>query len=525
MANTERIRRKRRKEAGVSGPVWLSSASVVLIVALLLGMLVIVIFNSIPAFWPAPLMECELSDGTMIIGEMQKRDSVRGKIQIRIGNRDIYPADFIWVDENLISKRSYPADICRVERVEHGPFFGRIGTLSGPECFGSLEQALTETKKRVRTLTEKEGALAEISAKIEKLKRKYLHEKKNSAYCNDSLEARILELKKTFEVALAGIESFRKEIRMTRIQLKDSGEQIIDTALADVLSVTYSNKLGTGRKLALVFSKIGSLITENPREANMEGGLFPALFGTTFMVILMSFLAVPFGVVTAVYLNYYAEDGLWVRLVRIATNNLAGVPSIVFGIFGLSFFVYTVGGAMDKIFFFDSLPSPTMGTGGILWASVTMALLTVPVVIVATEEGLNAVPHSIREASLALGATRWQSLIRVVLPMSMPSILTGTILAIARAAGEVAPLMLVGVVKSAPDLVVSGHFPFVHLERKFMHLGFHIYDIGFQSPNVEAALPMVFATTLLLLTLVLSLSIIAMILRTKMRKRLEGQAL
>ena len=212
------------------------------------------------------------------------------------------------------------------------------------------------------------------------------------------------------------------------------------------------------------------------------------------------------------------------RIVRIAVNNLAGVPSIVFGVFGLGFFVYVVGGTIDRSFFAEALPTPTFGTGGILWASLTLALLTVPVVIVAAEEALAAVPRSMREASLAAGATKWQTIQRVVLPAAAPGILTGLILAMARGAGEVAPLMITGVVKLAPDLPLDGFFPFFHLERKFMHLGFHIYDVGFQSPNVEAAKPMVYTTTIFLLVIVVLLNLTAILVRNRLRRKYQTSA-
>jgi phosphate transport system permease protein len=188
-------------------------------------------------------------------------------------------------------------------------------------------------------------------------------------------------------------------------------------------------------------------------------------------------------------------------------------------VFGVGFFIYFVGGTLDRLFFPEALPTPTFGTGGILWASLTLALLTVPVVIVATEEGLAAIPGSMREASMALGATKFETTMRVVLPSVMPSILTGLILAMARAAGEVAPLMITGVVKLAPALPIDGFWPFLHLERKFMHLGFHIYDVGFQSPNVEAARPMVFTTAMLLLLIVVLLNLVAIVLRNRLRKK------
>jgi phosphate transport system permease protein len=251
----------------------------------------------------------------------------------------------------------------------------------------------------------------------------------------------------------------------------------------------------------------------------MAGGIFPAIFGTAVMTVLMSIAVMPFGVIASIYLREYATQGLLVRCVRIAVNNLAGVPSIVFGVFGLGFFVYLAGGTIDQLFFSDSLPTPTFGTGGVFWASLTLALMTVPVVIVATEEALAAVPRGVREGSLACGASKWQTIQRVVLPAAAPGILTGLILAMARGAGEVAPLMLVGVVKLAPSLPIDGDFPFLHLERKFMHLGFHIFDLGFQSPDAEAARPMVFATTLLLILLVVILNLTAIIIRERLRRK------
>jgi phosphate transport system permease protein len=289
--------------------------------------------------------------------------------------------------------------------------------------------------------------------------------------------------------------------------------------LGDLVAFTLPNQLDTFQKVRLFIHNVWNFFTLDPREANTEGGIFPAIFGTFVMTLLMSIAVVPFGVVAAIYLREYARQGLAVRSVRIAVNNLAGVPSIVFGVFGLGFFVYFVGASVDQTVFGDYLPTPTFGTGGILWASLTLALMTVPVVIVATEEALAAVPRGMREGSLSCGASKWQTIQRIILPASIPGILTGLILAMARGAGEVAPLMLVGVVKLAPSLPIDAEFPFVHLERKFMHLGFHIYDLGFQSPDSEAAKPMVFATTLLLILLVVVLNLAAILIREKLRKK------
>jgi phosphate transport system permease protein len=297
-----------------------------------------------------------------------------------------------------------------------------------------------------------------------------------------------------------------------------------ELATLDIYRAYRANELSFAGRAGIYASRLWEFLADEPRESNTEGGIFPAIFGTVMMVILMSIVAVPFGVLAALYLREYARQGPLVRLVRIGVNNLAGVPSIVFGVFGLGFFVYFVGGTIDQTFFPERLPTPTFGTGGILWASLTLALLTVPVVIVAAEEALGAVPRSMREASLAAGATKFQTIRRVVLPAAAPGILTGLILAMARGSGEVAPLMITGVVKLAPDLPLDAIPPFLHLDRKFMHLGYHIYDVGFQSPNVEAAKPMVYATAILLLAIVIALNLTAIVVRNHLRKRYQSSA-
>ena len=298
-----------------------------------------------------------------------------------------------------------------------------------------------------------------------------------------------------------------------------------DVPAKAIVRAVRPNALGVFGRVRVYASRVREFLFDDPRESNTEGGIFPAIFGTVMMVFLMSFAVLPLGVLAALYLREYARQGPLVRTVRIAVNNLAGVPSIVFGVFGLGFFVYGVGGSIDRLFFADALPTPTFGTGGILWAALTLALLTVPVVIVATEEGLAAVPRGVREGSLALGATKIETIVKVVLPAAAPGILTGMILAMARAAGEVAPLMIVGMVKLAPALPVDGTAPFVHLERKFMHLGFHIFDVGFQSPNVEATKPLVFATSLLLIAVVTVVNLAAIVLRNRLRRKYAGSAL
>jgi len=308
--------------------------------------------------------------------------------------------------------------------------------------------------------------------------------------------------------------------RAVRVVTADGRE--VDLPLDGIVRAFAPNRLGPGGKLAVYLGRWREFLTAEPREANSEGGVYPAIFGTVVMTLGMTILVVPFGVMSALYLREYARQGWLTSAVRISINNLAGVPSIVFGVFGLGFFSYFVGGRIDAIFFADKLPNPTFGTGGIMWASLTLALLTLPVVIVATEEALAAVPPSMREGSFACGATRWQTIRRVVLPRALPGVMTGAILAMARGAGEVAPLMLVGAVKLAPDLPIDLHFPFLHPERSFMHLGFHIYDLGFQSQNSEAAKPMVFTTTMLLMGIVLFLNAAAIWFRSRLSVKFTG---
>jgi phosphate transport system permease protein len=282
------------------------------------------------------------------------------------------------------------------------------------------------------------------------------------------------------------------------------------------------NAMGTTEKLGFYFAKMWEFVSDEPREANTEGGIFPAIFGTVMMTLIMAVIVTPFGVLAAIYLREYAKQGPLTRIIRIAVNNLAGVPAIVYGVFGLGFFVYVLGGSIDQLFFAEAAPAPTFGTPGLLWASLTLAILAVPVVIVATEEGLARIPRALREGSLALGATKAETLWKVVLPMASPAMMTGLILAVARAAGEVAPLMLVGVVKLAPALPLDGNYPYLHLDQKIMHLGFHIYDVGFQSPNVEAARPLVYATALLLVLVIALLNLTAVFIRNHLREKYKA---
>jgi phosphate transport system permease protein len=515
--------------------VWVTGAALTLTLLMIALLILIVLFHGLGSFWPSRLAQASLVDGTQLLGEISERerspDGKEARIQFKVGNRDLYAMDFRWVPEPQIKLMRYPADAVALERREHGNFYGTLGGLKtaglefkpqgGPwEQLAAARESIAKAEKPAQALKD---AMAKLSGRKEAIRQKILKiEYRNQGARPNQikiLEAESRQLDGRFNEINAELSALTTQLRANVALFKDAAGQEKQIPLVDIVRAWRPNTMSASAKGLFYLSKIKELLLDEPREANTEGGLLPAIFGTVLMVLLMSLFCIPLGVVAAVYLREYAKEGILVRLVRIAVNNLAGVPSIVYGVFGLGFFVYGVGATLDRIFFPERLPSPTFGTGGLLWASLTLALLTVPVVIVTTEEALAAVPRGIREGSLALGATRFQTLMRILLPMASPGIMTGLILAMARAAGEVAPLMIVGVVKLAPKLPLDGQFPFLHLERKFMHLGFHIYDVGFQSPNVEAAKPMVFVTTLLLLLIVIVMSAAAIHLRKMMRKR------
>jgi len=246
-----------------------------------------------------------------------------------------------------------------------------------------------------------------------------------------------------------------------------------------------------------------------------EAGVMPMIVGTTARVLLMTIFVIPVGVITAIYLTEYAHStSTFTRIIRVAISNLAGVPSIVFGLFGLGFFIGFIGKNMDALLHPDS-PSPIWGKPAILWASMTLAVMTLPVVIIATEESLRAIPHGLREASLALGATKLETIIKIVLPQALPGILTGGILAISRAAGEVAPILFTGAAFSMPNLPHSLH-------DMFMDLGNHVFILTTQSPNIDKTEPILYATVGVLLLLTFALNIVAILIRARMRKKLRA---
>jgi len=520
--------------------IWLTAGAVSLSLVAVLGLLLLIGWKGLSFFWPAPVyqFDVELSGrNQVIIGEVYEQKSVPVKqlaeagvdvsemegervlrYLIKTGNRERVALDFITLLETQIENRSLAHDIAVIDRIKNGKFYGYpISVIDDDESLTltALPQALLaaeQVRNEIKRLQQTE--IAAINHQLEQLRQQ-------ERQLGDQPE--LILQRRQLEQGYAQIEqrlnSLRQRLEKDALLVRDMVGNTVALPLEQVLDIWYPNNLTLGGKIAHWGRQIGKFVSDDPREANTEGGVFPAIFGTVLMVLLMSVIVTPLGVMAAIYLHEYAGKNGFTKLIRVAVINLAGVPSIVYGVFGLGFFVYMVGGTIDDVFFSDQLPAPTFGTPGILWSALTLAILTLPVVIVSTEEGLARIPSSVRHGSLALGATQAETLWRIVLPMASPAIMTGLILAVARAAGEVAPLMLVGVVKMAPTLPVDSHFPYLHLDRKFMHLGYHIYDVGFQSPNVEAARPLVYATSFLLVTVIVGLNLTAIGIRNHLREK------
>ena len=545
--------------------VWLNAGAIAISIVMVVGLIGLIAARGLGHFWPADVEQFQydvrVGDSMTVIGEVVTEERVLReqliasnpalesignsdefitRYLIKTGNRDVLGLDFTWVVEPLISHRKQPPDLVTIERQEWGNFYGYLEIVSeNGQQVAADENAWEELQRRIERVEKlnrqiediQKGDIGAVNYQMERLR---LRERKlaldaeqgiqraDSAVVQNDIASTRQELEAQFEIVQKELNLLSELARRDSIRVRTMDGQTVDIPLSQIVRAFRANSMSVFEKVSMYLSKLHEFIFDDPREANTEGGIFPAIFGTIMMVLVMSVLVTPFGVVAAVYLREYATQGVVTRLVRIAVNNLAGVPSIVYGVFGLGFFVYFLGGSIDTLFYPEAKPAPTFGTPGLMWASLTLALLTVPVVIVATEEGLARVPRAVREGSLALGATKFETLWNTVIPMASPAIMTGVILAIARAAGEVAPLMLVGVVKLAPSLPLDGNFPFLHLERKFMHLGFHIYDVGFQSPNVEAARPLVYATALILIIVIVLLNVAAISIRNRLREKYKA---
>lgn len=526
--------------------VWFTGLGLAVSLLMVVGLLGVVLANGASVFWPKRVSLLTLDKPTAQSGlvlaaetadvRVKHDDSGTSERLLFLGNKDVYGQAFAYVAESAIRKEEFPADLMIAERMEYGNAIFRPVALrfaagdslaaSDAKFAARLDDVIGEAaSRRKRILAIERGGIGELNRRLKALELDAAKARRAGKPVAETVAA-IASLKGDFEKLSAEVAVLREAQKGATLAGRTADGREIAIPAGNLVSVWRPNAMGFGERLALTARRVWGFLSDEPREANTEGGVFPAIFGTLVMTVCMSAMVTPFGVLAAIYLREYATQGLFVRWVRISVNNLAGVPSIVFGIFGLGFFVYHVGGVIDRVFFPDAYAAhePVFATGGLLWASLTLALMTLPVVIVATEEALAAVPRGAREASLALGASKWQTIRHVALPAAGPGVLTGVILAMARGAGEVAPLMMVGVVKLAPTLPLDGEAPFLHPDRKFMHLGFHIFDIGFQSPDSDAARPMVFATTLLLIVIVIALNLGAIVLRNRLRAKYKTAA-
>ena len=536
--------------------IWLTAGAVSISLLALLGVVLLLAGQGMRYFWPSPVYLFELKQTAAgpvrVIGEIYQEQSLpREQLEqagimlppeagetvtrylIKTGNREVQGQDFHRLLDTDIQQRSQPKDVLVLERQINGTAYGFLAGMLDNDQPLVGDNLAQELQKRIPVIQ----ALVRQSQDIQfrqmnmlnqqfetlRLQKKRLQMSGDfDGKAQDRIEAEWGELQRSHQAMMEKLRGLQSDQSRYTLLLRDMNGQVHALPLSQINRAWYPNDMNFWQKLRHFAVQTHKFLTDNPRNANTEGGVFTAIFGTVLMVILMSIVVMPLGVIAAVYLHEYAGKNWLTRMIRISVVNLAGVPSIVYGVFGLGFFVYFIGGSLDKLFYPEALPNPTFGTPGVLWAALTLALLTLPVVIVATEEGLSRIPASLRQGSLALGASKAETLWHIVLPMAAPAMITGLILAVARAAGETAPLMLVGVVKSAPLLPVDGVFPFLHLERKFMHLSFQIYDMAFQSPNVESARPLVFATALLLVIIVVGLNLAAIGIRHHLREKYRG---
>jgi len=543
-------------KSGAPG-VWISGGAVAIAVIMTVGLLAVIAVRGLGHFWPADLVQATYKvpgqADHVVVGEVVQKEEVplarlKGaglpvpengpefmtRELIKVGNRDLNGSDFTWVVGDWLTDLQTPVELIALERREWGNFYGYLVSVKeNGKVVAEGQAAWAELQARLKRADKLAGELQKLEKKdigainygLERLRlqaRKLELDGKLDAAAQADMDAERAELNNRYKAIEERLGSLHQDFGRDSLVAKDGNGREVEINLSKVVHAYQPNAMGNFTKLGVYFAKVWEFLSDDPREANTEGGIFPAIFGTVMMTLIMAVIVTPFGVLAAVYLREYARQGPVTRLIRIAVNNLAGVPAIVYGVFGLGFFVYVLGGSLDRLFFPEALPAPTLGTPGLLWASLTLALLAVPVVIVATEEGLARIPRTVREGSLALGATKAETLWKIVLPMASPAMMTGMILAVARAAGEVAPLMLVGVVKLAPSLPVDGNYPYLHLDQKIMHLGFHIYDVGFQSPNVEAARPLVYATALLLVLVIATLNLSAVWIRNHLREKYKA---
>lgn len=500
---------------------FLAALAQSIVIVVLFGILFLVVNQGLSYFWPQEIKLVEYRDH---YGKSNKvfaysdRDKHIGGTQGRIWlhlDTWVNPRNRTQIHlqpEQLIDT-SQPGDLARIDFLDGRFLFARPQSLIQNkevldlDAFNQLKAQMQILQKLKETINQEELLL--VNSSIAQLRARNVPE---------SAPALLLQ-NKQFDQIQQKIERLQETLQKYQMHVILVDGSGVNIELQDIYQVSFPNNINAIDKLLVFKNNLLLFLTEDTRNANQAGGVFPAIFGTVLMVFLMTVIVAPLGIMAAIYLTEYAPNNAVVALIRLSVSNLAAVPSVVYGVFGLGFFVYQLGGSIDSLFYADKLPTPTFGTPGLLWASLTMALLTLPVVIIATEEGLRRVPGGLRRASYALGATRYETIRRIVLPVASSSLMTGVILAIARAAGEVAPMLMVGAVKYAPELPLDGELPFLHLERQFMHLGVLIFDGAFHGQSTQQGAGIMFASCLFLLTVVLLLNFIAISVRSRLSSR------
>ncbi|HMB15559.1 MAG TPA: ABC transporter permease subunit, partial [Pelovirga sp.] len=459
--------------------VWLAGGMLALSVAMIIALLLLVLVRGMATFWPGPIVSYQTVAGEVVTGEitrsstyeprqeliddlpavaqlqarhlLEQNDGISKRVLIRTGNYELENNHFTWVSDFAVEDITYPEWFVVMERLTWGRFYGvptefqidgQVVANEPQSVWEQFEINHNEVRKRWKQRRHLEKNVVgkinhqQDSARLElkgfqiamqEARNRYgvrsdQFEQAEAAFEQQQklFDEKDRELNLQYDQIREEIAALNRENDRYQITLTTATNQVTTMGLAEVVRAYPSNQLSLSGRIGIYLDRWVEFLLDDPREANSEGGVFPAIFGTVVMTLIMVVFVVPFGVLAALYLREYAKAGPLVSVIRIAVNNLAGVPSIVYGVFGLGFFCYLVGGGVDQLFFSEKLPNPTFGTGGILWASLTLALLTLPVVIVATEEALAAVPGSMREGSYASGASKWQTLQRIVLPRAMP---------------------------------------------------------------------------------------------------------
>ncbi|QDU60065.1 Phosphate transport system permease protein PstA [Planctomycetes bacterium Pan216] len=546
---------------------WLTGGALAMVVLSVGGLLGLLLVHGLFAFWPKPIVRLSMTDGRAYLGEVlswnasptasARRDLIVasrsasdpetiGDMILRVSNRSPSPSSsdsgIVRLPRRAIASQTIDPWAVAIDLGGNVRLFGTPTAFYEQSTLIADEPAriwpLFETRHReVRqqrrdAQREKDNVLADVDRLLASKRRELAAARARSqaspqavddaeealAYARSESDKELDRLRER----LAQVEASTQRYRMI---VKGTDGTTWNLALVDIVRGSAPNQAGFLSAVVTSCERWKEFLTTGAGDSVQQSGIYPAIVGTLAVTMIMTVLVVPVGVMAAFFLREYTRNPTLRFCLRITIRNLAGIPSIVFGVFGLLLFCDTIGPALDALWFADSLPWPTFGKGGLLWAGCTLALLTLPVVIVSTEDAVAVVPSSVRQASYACGASQWQTIQRVILPYALPGIATGTLLAIARAAAAVAPLMLVGAVTMTHGSEGNETFSQLQLDQEFMHLGLHVYNLAFETDDHWTTRPLLYATALVLLVIVISLNMVAIALRSRWRQRLAVREL